>query len=118
MNMSFPNGIQNVSADGGSFEIWAVKDAGFCFGVERAVKLAQEAAARFGKVYSLGPLIHNNEVVAMLASEGIHVAETLDEVKQELRDSQAAASNSTPRTQAARTSTSRRSTSRARARYG
>lgn len=83
MSMSFPNGIQNVSADCGSFKIWAVKDAGFCFGVERAVKLAQEAAARFGKVYSLGPLIHNNEVVAMLASEGIHVAKTLDEVKQE-----------------------------------
>ncbi len=76
------NGIQLTTVEGGRFDIWCAGNAGFCFGVERAVKLAQDAAARLGKVFSLGPLIHNRDVVESLATEGIHVAETLDDVKE------------------------------------
>ena len=77
-----PEGIQLKTVEGGRFDIWCVESAGFCFGVERAVQLAQDAAARFGKVFSLGPLIHNKDVVETLATEGIYVAETLDDVNE------------------------------------
>ena len=73
--------VQVTTVEGGRFDIWCAENTGFCFGVERAVKLAQDAAARLGKVFSLGPLIHNKDVVESLATEGIYVAETLDEVK-------------------------------------
>ena len=33
--------------------------SGFCFGVERAIRLAEDAAERFGEVWTLGSLIHN-----------------------------------------------------------
>ncbi len=76
------DGIQLTTVEGGRFDIWCAENAGFCFGVERAVKLAQDAAARLGKVFSLGPLIHNWDVVESLATEGIHVARMLDEVNE------------------------------------
>lgn len=47
------------------------ESAGFCYGVERAVKLAQEAAAKAGKCYMLGDLIHNAFVVQDLEQRGI-----------------------------------------------
>lgn len=48
-----------------------------CFGVERALALAEKAAhAATGPVATLGPLIHNPQVVAALAAEGVGVAET------------------------------------------
>ncbi|MCD6327988.1 4-hydroxy-3-methylbut-2-enyl diphosphate reductase [bacterium] len=75
-------GIQKVQIKDGRFNVWCVKDAGFCFGVERAVKMAKDAAARFGRVYSLGPLIHNKDVVESLEREGICVAESLEQVGQ------------------------------------
>ncbi|MDE7233883.1 MAG: hypothetical protein K2N29_02370 [Ruminiclostridium sp.] len=34
------------------------KTAGFCFGSKRAVDLAVETAAQYGRAYTLGPLIH------------------------------------------------------------
>ncbi|HHV64562.1 MAG TPA: bifunctional 4-hydroxy-3-methylbut-2-enyl diphosphate reductase/30S ribosomal protein S1 [Peptococcaceae bacterium] len=44
--------------------------AGFCFGVKRAIEMA-EKAAQTGNTASLGPLIHNQQVVDYLASKGI-----------------------------------------------
>jgi (E)-4-hydroxy-3-methyl-but-2-enyl pyrophosphate reductase len=53
--------------------------AGFCMGVRRAVDIALEHAGRSeGGVYTLGPLIHNNQTVQMLRERGIT---TLDEGK-------------------------------------
>jgi 4-hydroxy-3-methylbut-2-enyl diphosphate reductase len=53
---------------------------GFCFGVRRAVDLADEAARNAanssGKVYTFGPLIHNPQVLEDLKRRGV---ETLDE---------------------------------------
>jgi len=79
-----PDGIRRTPIEGGRFDIFCAEDAGFCFGVERAVRLAKDAAARFGRVFSLGPLIHNRDVVEALRSEGIQVASTLDEVNGEV----------------------------------
>ena len=56
--------------------------AGFCFGVERAVEMALRIAAEPGRgaVYTLGPIIHNEEVVADLERRGV-LAVSLKELK-------------------------------------
>lgn len=56
------------------------RHAGVCYGVERALKLADEAAAGGGNVASLGPLIHNPQAVAALERKGVGVASSLEEV--------------------------------------
>ncbi len=57
--------------------IWVVKKAGFCFGVERSLKIANEAldrALREGiNAYSIGKLIHNSYVVNSLERRGLKV---------------------------------------------
>jgi 4-hydroxy-3-methylbut-2-enyl diphosphate reductase len=62
------------------------RTAGFCFGVKRAVKLAEEAPERYpGKtIFTLGPIIHNPQVVERLARMGIH--ETSSEALEDLSD--------------------------------
>jgi len=54
--------------------------AGVCYGVERALKLAEEAARQGTHVHTLGPLIHNPQAVDALRRQGVEVAATLDEV--------------------------------------
>ena len=58
-------------------EISIVEEGGFCFGVRRAIKLAREATEEHDKVYCLGPLIHNRQVVAELAEAGLEVVEDI-----------------------------------------
>lgn len=55
--------------------------AGACYGVERALDIARKAASEADDVKSLGPLIHNPQVVAELASKGVQV---IDEVGDDL----------------------------------
>ncbi len=57
-------------------EIILAKSAGFCFGVDRAVKEAYALAGEGRKAVTLGPLIHNPQVVADLAQKGILEAQT------------------------------------------
>ena len=47
------------------------KNAGFCFGVRRAVELARKEARERGRVYTWGKLIHNESVIRDLSAEGI-----------------------------------------------
>lgn len=54
--------------------------AGVCYGVERALKLAVEAAEKGTAVHTLGPLIHNPQAVEALRARGVEVATCLDEV--------------------------------------
>lgn len=54
--------------------------AGVCYGVERALKLASEAAGSGTRVRTLGPLIHNPQAVDALRAQGVEVAGCLDEV--------------------------------------
>ena len=61
-------------------EVTVAKTAGFCFGVDRAVKLSYEAAERYDNVYTLGPIIHNPDVVKDLESRGVRVIDDLDGV--------------------------------------
>ena len=53
--------------------------AGFCFGVKRALDMAERTVETSAAV-SLGPLIHNQQVVKRLAERGIQVVDTLEEV--------------------------------------
>jgi len=53
--------------------------AGFCFGVKRALDMA-ERTVETSQAVSLGPLIHNQQVVKRLAERGIQVVEDLDEL--------------------------------------
>lgn len=54
--------------------------AGVCFGVRRALELAEQALAEGPPVYCLGQIIHNPQEVARLARKGFRVIESLDEV--------------------------------------
>ena len=56
------------------------ENAGACYGVQRALDMAHEASEGQGKVYTLGPLIHNPGVVADLEARGVFVAEDAGEV--------------------------------------
>ena len=59
---------------GGSIRI--AREAGACYGVERALQLTQNAAASgAGPVFTLGPLIHNPRVVRNLEGQGVRVAQ-------------------------------------------
>ncbi len=50
--------------------------AGFCFGVQRAVDMTEALLASGKKATSLGPLIHNPQVVASLRQRGVAVADS------------------------------------------
>jgi len=64
-----------------SREVAVARHAGFCFGVKRAIRLVEEAlAAGKGPVTSLGPVIHNPQVVHSLEERGLRRADNLDEV--------------------------------------
>lgn len=64
--------------------IEVAKHAGFCFGVKSAVSLAQKAAAEDGRVYSLGPLIHNPREIARLEAQ-IGVVDDFSDVPKRAR---------------------------------
>jgi 4-hydroxy-3-methylbut-2-enyl diphosphate reductase len=58
--------------------VTVAEGAGFCFGVRRALKIAFEAARREqGSAVTLGPIIHNPQVVDRLEKEGLRVVQDL-----------------------------------------
>jgi 4-hydroxy-3-methylbut-2-enyl diphosphate reductase len=61
-------------------KISIAKDAGYCFGVRDAVNMAYDATEKFGSVYMLGDIVHNERVVNDLANVGAKVVETLDDI--------------------------------------
>ena len=54
-------------------EIRLAKSAGFCFGVKRAVEQVYTQADSGKKIYTYGPIIHNEEVVKDLENKGVQV---------------------------------------------
>ena len=52
-------------------QVILAKSAGFCYGVKRAVELAQKTAEESNGAWMLGDLIHNTHVVEELARSGI-----------------------------------------------
>ncbi|MDD7218843.1 MAG: 4-hydroxy-3-methylbut-2-enyl diphosphate reductase, partial [Clostridia bacterium] len=55
-------------------KVKVAETAGFCFGVKRAVDKVYELIRTENRpIYTLGPVIHNEEVVSDLASKGVQV---------------------------------------------
>lgn len=63
-------------------EVYTAEEAGFCFGVKRAIEMAKDAAddERKLSVYTLGPIIHNPQVVEKLKGLGIEPINSIDDI--------------------------------------
>lgn len=61
-------------------QIRLAKTAGFCFGVSRAVEKVYELLEQGRNVCTLGPIIHNPQLVAQLEEKGVHAVDTPEEV--------------------------------------
>jgi 4-hydroxy-3-methylbut-2-enyl diphosphate reductase len=55
-------------------------NAGFCFGVVRAISTAEEELKRAGRLYCLGDIVHNNAEVSRLRAKGLEVIEDVGDV--------------------------------------
>ncbi len=62
-------------------EIVVAKSSGFCFGVDRAVKTAFDVQCE-GRVFTLGELIHNSQVIETLRKKGIEPIHDLEELRE------------------------------------
>ena len=56
--------------------VTVAKSAGFCFGVNRAVELVEQAAKEGKNVVTLGPIIHNRHAVAHFEEMGVKVIDS------------------------------------------
>ena len=57
------------------------KTAGFCFGVNRAVEMVFQLLNEGKQVCTLGPIIHNAQMVAELEARGVRTVHSVDEVR-------------------------------------
>lgn len=56
-------------------------EIGFCTGVKRAIDILERAVRELGPLQTLGPVVHNQQVVERLAKSGVKVAESLDQLE-------------------------------------
>ena len=61
-------------------KISIAKDAGYCFGVRDAVNLAYDTAEKYGNVYMLGDIVHNEQVVKDLSDAGSKVVDDIKDI--------------------------------------
>ena len=66
-------------------EIKLAKTAGFCFGVNRAVDRLYEIVKSGEKVCTLGPIIHNPQVIEDLKSKGVVIADSIDDIPKDIK---------------------------------
>ena len=64
-------------------KITLAKTAGFCFGVNRAVQMVYDLVDSGERVCTLGPIIHNSQMVEELTSKGVRVVNTPDETQRD-----------------------------------
>lgn len=57
-------------------EVMLADYLGFCYGVKRAIKIARESAGK-GRAATLGPIIHNPQMVERLKAEGVGSVDSL-----------------------------------------
>ena len=62
-------------------EIIKAKTAGFCFGVKRAMDTVYEQLKSNEKIYTYGPIIHNEQVVEELEEKGVIVINSFEEIE-------------------------------------
>ncbi len=63
-------------------EIKVAKHAGFCFGVKKAIEIAEEVAKNNDKTYVYGQLVHNEKVISDLEKKGIIFVDNINDVPQ------------------------------------
>nr|WP_317333989.1 4-hydroxy-3-methylbut-2-enyl diphosphate reductase [uncultured Romboutsia sp.] len=56
------------------------KEAGFCFGVKRAMKMAWDELEINSDIYALGPLIHNKQAVQRYEEKGLVTVDTINDI--------------------------------------
>ena len=62
-------------------EIKTIEHAGFCFGVSRAVELLEkEVESGIKPIYTVGPIIHNPQIIDEMAKKGVRIAENISEI--------------------------------------
>ena len=63
-------------------EVRIAENAGFCFGVKRAMNMAWDELENKGdnSVYSLGPLIHNKQAVDRYKEKGLMEMDSLEKI--------------------------------------
>src|SRR3972149_7740114 len=54
-------------------EILLAQDMGFCWGVRRAIDIMEKAAQDRGEIISVGPIVHNPQVVQELEAKGVRM---------------------------------------------
>ena len=64
-------------------KVTLAKTAGFCFGVDRAVSMVQEAVDAGKRVATLGPIIHNKHVMRRFMEQGVRELQTPQEAESE-----------------------------------
>ena len=62
-------------------DIIKADEIGFCTGVRRAIKIIERAAKQLDGLQTLGPIVHNQQVVDKLAGSGVTVADSVDQVQ-------------------------------------
>ncbi len=63
--------------------ITLAKSAGFCFGVDRAINVVNRLVSEEKKVCTLGPIIHNDEVVSELSQKGVVINEAVEDINKQ-----------------------------------
>ena len=63
--------------------IETAKHSGFCFGVKRAIQIATETAQSHEKTVTLGPIIHNPQMVEYLQKKGLHSIDDINDIQDE-----------------------------------
>ena len=61
-------------------KVTVAETAGFCFGVDRAVNLVYRMVESGRRVCTLGPIIHNPQVIEDLENKGVKIIDSPDEV--------------------------------------
>ncbi len=66
-------------------QITLAKTAGFCFGVNRAVNMLYDLVGDGFDVCTLGPIIHNPQVIEDLQSRGVNIIDNIEEAEKDKR---------------------------------
>jgi 4-hydroxy-3-methylbut-2-enyl diphosphate reductase len=64
-----------------ALRIEKAEGTGFCFGVRRALDMIEKAALKYGKIETLGAIVHNQPVLDRLGSIGVRIASRVDDVR-------------------------------------
>jgi 4-hydroxy-3-methylbut-2-enyl diphosphate reductase len=65
-------------------QVLLAEEYGFCFGVERAVEMVEDALSQGARVRTLGPLIHNTQEIQRLESHGVATIDSPADVEGEV----------------------------------